>query len=426
MALKNCKNVDVNRYELEISVDGAAFEKAINEVFKKQARKINIHGFRPGKAPRHIIEKLYGADVFYDEAMEKLYPEALDEAIKEAELKIINDKIGLEVVEAGKDGFTFKATVTTYPEVSIGEYKGLKFAPKSTEVTDELIDEEINKVRDRNSRLITVEDRVAQAGDITVIDFEGFKDGVAFEGGKAENFNLTLGSGQFIPGFEEQLVGHKTGEEFSINVKFPEEYQAEELAGADAEFKIKLHEIKCKELPELDDEFVKDVSEKDTVDEYKAELKEKIAERLAKEADRAKESQLCEQLVDLINADIPEAMFNNRVDAMINETSARIQSQGLDFNTYLQYTGMTVDQLKEQYMDQAKADVKLNLAVAKIAELENTEATDEDVEAEYTKLSEAYGVEIDKVKLYFPRTDLEENIKLDKAMNIVLDSAVEK
>ena len=280
MSLKESKKAEqANTYELVVNVDGETFEKAINAVYKRQVKNISIQGFRKGKAPRKVVEKMYGSEVFYEDAMQDCYPDALYEAAKEAEVKIVKVE-SLEAVEAGKDGFTFKATIIVEPEMEIKDYLGIEVTKKSTEVTDELVDEEIEKVRDRNSRMVTVEDRAAQDGDVAVIDFEGFVDGEAFEGGKAENYNLKLGSGNFIPGFEEQIIGHNTDEEFSITVTFPEDYQAEELKGKEAEFKIKLHEIKAKELPEVDDDFVKDVSEKETLDEYKEELKETIAKRL--------------------------------------------------------------------------------------------------------------------------------------------------
>ncbi|MBQ1601406.1 MAG: trigger factor, partial [Ruminococcus sp.] len=279
MALKECtKKEEANAYELVVSVDGETFEKAINKVYKKEVKKINIQGFRKGKAPRRIIEKMYGTEVFYDDAMQDCYPEALYAAAEEAGVKIVAVE-SLEAIEASAEGFTFKAQVIVEPEMEIDGYKGIEIEKKSTEVTDELIEKEIEQVRERNSRLVTVEDRAAENGDTAVIDFEGFVDGEAFEGGKSEGYNLSLGSGNFIPGFEEQIVGHKAGEEFSIFVKFPEEYQAEELQGKEAEFKIVLHEIKTKELPEVDDEFVQDVSDKETLDEYKEELRETVGKR---------------------------------------------------------------------------------------------------------------------------------------------------
>ena len=330
MALKECtKKEEANSYELTVSVDGETFEKAINAVYKKQVKKINVQGFRKGKAPRRIIEKMYGTEVFYDDAMQDCYPDALYDAAKEADVKIVAVE-SLEALEAGKEGFTFKVTIVVEPTMEIKDYKGLEIEKKSTEVTDELVNEELDKVRERNSRMVTVEDRPAQNGDTAVIDFEGFVDGEAFEGGKAENYNLSLGSGNFIPGFEEQIVGHSTGEEFSINVKFPDEYQAEELKGKDAEFKINLHEIKAKELPEVDDEFVQDVSDKETVDEYKAELKETVANRLKDEAEKDVDDQIADKLIDLLEGEIPEAMFDNQANDMVRDFEMRLRSQGMD------------------------------------------------------------------------------------------------
>ena len=298
MALKeSTKKEQANSYELVVSVDADTFEKAINAVYKKQVKNISIQGFRKGKAPRKVIEKMYGSEVFYEDAMQDCYPDALYDAAKEADVKIVKVET-LEAVEAGKDGFTFKANIIVEPTMDINDYLGVEVTKKSTDVTDELVDEEIQKVRERNARIITVDDRAAQDGDIAVIDFEGFVDGEAFDGGKAENYNLKLGSNSFIPGFEEQIIGHNTDEEFSINVKFPDDYQAEELKGKDAEFKIKLHEIKTNELPEVDDDFVKDVSDKDTLDEYKAELKETIAKRLEDEAEKDIDDQIANKLME--------------------------------------------------------------------------------------------------------------------------------
>ena len=308
MSLKASNKVETNRYELEVQVDGETFEKAVAAVYRKKSKNMTVPGFRKGKAPRHINEKLYGEAIFYEDAMQELYPGALSDAAKEAQLKLVNDKIDLDVTSVGKDGFTFKAVVTVEPEVEIKDYKGIEVTKKPTDVTDEVLEEEINKVRERNSRMVTVEDRAAQDGDITVIDFEGFVDGEAFEGGKAENYNLTLGSKSFIPGFEEQIIGHKTNDEFSIKVNFPDDYQVDELKGKEAEFKIVLHEIKSRELPEFDDEFVKDVSEKETVGEYKEELKEEVAKRLQQESDTDLENQIFTKVCDMLEAEIPEAM----------------------------------------------------------------------------------------------------------------------
>lgn len=426
MSLKSTNNVETNKHELVVEVDSNTFNAAVNNVYRKEVKKINIPGFRKGKAPRAIIEKMYGEGVFYDDAIQAVYPEALADAAMEAKLDVVALE-DISVEEVGKDGLTFKAVVIVKPEVDINDYAGIKVTPKSTEVTEELINEEIEKVRDRNSRLVTVEDRPAQDGDITVIDFEGFVDGEAFEGGKAENFNLTLGSGQFIPGFEEQIVGKNTGDEFTIDVTFPEEYQAEELAGKQSQFKIKLHEIKAKELPEFDDEFVKDVSEKETVDEYKEEIKSELAERLQNESDADVENQLIEKLCELLQAEVPEAMYDNKVNDMLREFDMRLRSQGMDMNTYLQYMGMSVDAVKESYKPQAETRVKLRLALEKIAEKEGfVEVADEDLEAEYSKLAEMYNIEVERVKAAIATDDLKKDIAVEKAMDFVKESAIKE
>ncbi len=426
MALKeSTKKEQANSYELVVSVDADTFEKAVNAVYKRQVKKINIPGFRKGKAPRHMIEKMYGSEVFYEDAMQDCYPEALYEAAKEANLKIVAVE-SLEAVEAGKDGFTFKTSIIVEPEMEIKDYLGIEIEKKSTEVTDKLVDEEIEKVRDRNSRMVTVEDRPAQDGDTVVIDFEGFVDGVAFDGGKAENYNLALGSGNFIPGFEEQIVGHNTDEEFSINVKFPEEYQAEELKGKDAEFKIKLHEIKAKELPEVDDEFVKDVSDKETLDEYKEELKETLAKRLEDEAEKDVDDQIANKLMDLVEGEIPEAMYDNQANEMIRDFDMRLRSQGMSIETYMQYMGVDQNALREMYKEEAKRRVKLRLALETIAKKENIEVTEDDLNAEYDKMAENYKMEVEKVKAAVPAESLSDDLKVQKALELVKEKAVIK
>lgn len=426
MALKECtKKEEANSFELVVSVDGETFEKAINAVYKKQVKNINIQGFRKGKAPRRIIEKMYGTEVFYDDAMQDCYPDALYEAAKEADVKIVSVE-SLEAVEAGKEGFTFKAQVVVEPTMEIDNYKGIEIEKKSTEVTDELIDKEIDLVRERNSRLVTVEDRAAENGDTAVIDFEGFVDGVPFEGGKAEGYNLSLGSGNFIPGFEEQIIGHSTGEEFSINVKFPEDYQAQELKGKDAEFKINLHEIKTKELPEVDDDFVKDVSDKDTLEEYKEELKETVAKRLQDEAEKDVDDQISNKLIELVEGEIPEAMYENQANDMVRDFEMRLRSQGMDMNTYMQYMGMDVNALKGMYREDAEKRVKLRLALETIARKENIEATEADLDEEYATLAETYKMDVDKVKAAVPADSLSEDIKVRKALELVKNSAVIK
>lgn len=423
MSLKSSNKVDTNRYELEVQVDAEAFEKAVSTVYRKKVKNINVPGFRKGKAPRMIIEKMYGEEIFYEDAMQDLYPEALSQAAEEAQLKLVRDKIDLDVISVGKEGFTFKATVTVEPEVEIENYKGIEIAKKTTEVTEEILEEEIQKIRERNSRLVTVEDRPAQNGDSVVIDFEGFVDGVAFEGGKAENYTLALGSGNFIPGFEEQIVGHNTNDAFTITVTFPEDYQVDDLKSKEAQFKIVLHEIKAKELPEFDNEFIKDISEKETVEEYKEELKSEVAQRLQKESEQDVENQLTTKLTELLKAEIPEAMYENTVDDMLREFDMRLRSQGMDMQTYMQYMGMDKDGLRAMYRPQAEQRVKLRLALDKIAQLENLTADDAAVEAEYERMAESYKMPVEKIKNIVSAADIAKDLAVEKAMNLVKDSA---
>lgn len=426
MTLKSSNKVETNRYELVIEIDGETFMKAVEAVYKRQSKNITLPGFRKGKAPRRLIEKEYGEGVFYEDAIKDLYPAAIVEASEEAGLEIVRDHVDLDVENAGKDGLVLKAVITVEPEVSIKDYKGIEYTPTSLEVTDEDMEEEIKKVQKRNGRLVTVEDRAAEKDDVTVIDFKGFLDGEAFEGGSAENYSLTIGSGAFIPGFEEQIIGHKTGEEFTIDVTFPEDYQAEELKGKAVQFEIKLHEIKKHELPELDDEFVKDVSEFDTVDEYKADLRTKLEEARKKEAENNKEAQIAEKLCELLEAEIPEAMFENRIDGIIDEFSMNLRSQGLDINTYMQYTGLTEEKLRDTYRDRAESQVKVGLALRKIAELEGLKASEEDIENKYNELAESYKVDVSRVKAAFAAKDIAKDIESERAMNFVKKNAVEK
>ena len=425
MALKSSNLTQTNTYEVEVEVDGKTFMEAVAKVFKKQAKKISVPGFRKGKAPRAIIEKIYGEDVFYDDAMQDCYPEALDAACNEAGLKVVA-VTGLEATQVSKEGFTFKATVVVEPEIEIKDYDGIEVEKLSTEVTEEMIDEEIDRVRERNSRMVTVEDRAAENGDTVVIDFEGFCDGEAFEGGKAEEYNLELGSGNFIPGFEEQIVGHNSGDEFTIDVKFPEEYQAENLKGKDAQFKIKLHEIKKKELPEVDDDFVKDVSEKDTVAEYRDELKEQIAKRLEGASERDLDDKLTNAIIEKVEGEIPDQMVDNEAQNMIREMDMRLRQQGMDFNTYMKYTGMDQNAVLEMNKPEALRRIKMRLALEKIAELEKIEPTDEEIEEEYKKMAEMYNMEADKVKEIIPVDSVKEDLSVQLAMKHIKDNAVIK
>ena len=426
MALKSSNKVETNVYELEITVDAETFTEACKKAYMKQRKSIQIPGFRKGKATQGMIEKVYGEGAFYEEALEIVYPEAVGSAFDEAGLKVIDQPTDVEFPVMNKqDGVVIKMKVTTYPEVKLGEYKSLKGKMLDTEATDEDVENELKSMQDRNSRLVTVEDRESQMGDTCDIDFEGFVDGVAFEGGKGENYPLELGSNSFIPGFEEQVAGHKSGEEFDVNVTFPEQYEAS-LAGKDAVFKCKINEIKTKELPELDDEFAKDVSEFDTLDELKADLKKQISERKEANAKTDYENQLIEQVVENMEVEIPECMNKQKCDEMIQDYSYRLQMQGLDLNTYLQYLGQTMEQFREQFMDGAKQQVKVKLALDAIVKAENIEATEEEIAEEIAKLAEQYNMEADKIKAAVPQEQLTDDIVTRKAVDFVVDNSVKE
>ena len=424
MALKQANKVETNRVELEIEVGAEAFEQAVSAAYRKNVSKMNIPGFRKGKAPRAYVEKIYGEGVFYEDAVNALYPSALEEAITQSGYEYVEDKVDLDVVSVGKEGLCFKAVITVKPEVEVTEYKGLKAAKKSTSVKETEVKEALEQLQDRNSRLVTVEDRVAQNGDTVVFDFDGYVDDKAFDGGKAENHSLVLGSGQFIPGFEEQIVGKKTGEEFDVDVTFPEDYHATELAGKPAVFKCKLHEIKVKELPELNDDFAKDCSEFDTLEELKADTKEKIKKQKERAANEAFETELMDQLITNLKGEIPEAMYENRVNESVRDFDYRLQSQGLNLNTYLQYTGMDMDAFRKGFREQAEKSVKLRLALEKIAQLENIEPTAEEIEAEFAKFAEQYKMEVEQIKSMIPEGELTKDLAVGKAMELVKSAAV--
>ncbi len=426
MSLKTSSKIETNRYELEVEIDAQAFEKAVNKAFLKNVKKISIPGFRKGKAPRAFIEKYYGENVFYEDAVNNVYPKALEEAIDEAGLDVINDKIDFDVLKIGKDGFAFKAVVTVKPEVEIENYKGIEVEHKPVEVTDEDVNKEIEKVRERNSRIITVSDRNSQNGDIVVFDFKGFVDGEAFPGGEAENYSLTLGSGQFIPGFEDQMIGHKENDEFDVNVTFPEEYQEKTLAGKPAVFKIKLHEIKNRELPELDDEFVKDVSEFDTLDEYKESIKKQLFDLKKREADMDADDQMIDKTIALLKAEIPEAMFENKVNEIIHEFAHKLQAQGLSLDTYMKYTGMDEKTFKNQFRPQAEKQVKLRLALDKIAEIEGLKATPEELEERYKSFAENYKMDVEKIKEIINEKDLTLDMAAEKAVDFLREHCIKK
>lgn len=423
--LKEFKKKETNRYELDITVDAEKFADAVKKAYAQNGKKINVPGFRRGKAPMSIIEKYYGESVFYEDALNILYPEAVQSAIEESKLDYVDDKIDFDLVSIGKDtGVEFKIVITVKPEVEIDGYKGLKAEKVKAVVTDEEIDEEVARIADRNSRMVTVEDRAAAKDDTVVIDFDGYVDGKAFEGGKGESYSLLLGSNSFIPGFEDQIIGHNTGDEFDVNVTFPDDYHAKELAGKLAVFKVKVHEIKVKEMPTIDDEFAKDVSEFDTLADYKADLKKKALERKEKQAEADVENQLVEQLVGLVKAEIPQAMIERRAEQSVEEFAYRLQSQGMDMKTYLKYMGGSIDDFKKTFLPQAENQVKIRLALEKIVELEKIELSKEDIDAEYEKLAKDYGMESDKVKDAIPEKALSEDLVVTKAMDLVKANAV--
>ena len=424
MALKQANKVETNRVELEIEVGAEAFAAAVSAAYRKNVGKINVPGFRKGKAPRAIVEKMYGTGVFYEDAINDLYPTALDEAIRESGYEYVEDKIDLDVISVGPEGLCFKAVITVKPEIELAEYKGLKAKKKAVSVKEDEVKAELEKLQDRNSRLVTVEDRAAAEGDTVVFDFDGYVDGVAFEGGKAENHTLVLGSGQFIPGFEDQIVGKKPEEAFDVEVTFPEEYHAAELAGKPAVFKCLLHEIKVKELPELNDDFAKDCSEFDTLDELKADTKAKIKAQKERAADEAFETELMDQLCAAVQGEIPEAMYENRINENVQDFGYRLQMQGLDLDTYLKYTGMDMAAFRAGFHEQAEKSVKVRLALEKVAALEGIAPSDEDVEAEFKKYAEQYSMEVEKIKSLIPEASLRGDLAVGKAMELVKANAV--
>ena len=422
MAIK-AKQLEKNKYEFSFTIEKPVFDAEIEKVYRKNAPKMNIPGFRRGKAPRHIIEKMYGSAVFYDEALDNLLPEAYEKALGETKLDAVS-RPELDIVSIDDNGVCLKAAVWVKPEVEISEYKGLSVDREAVNVTEEDILKEIDLTRERNARMLTVEDRAAADGDTAVIDFEGFVDGVAFEGGKGENYSLRLGSGSFIPGFEDQVIGHKPGEEFDINVTFPEEYGAENLAGKAAVFKIKLHEIKVKELPELDDEFVKDVSEFNTVDEYKEDVKKHLTERREAQEDNKVENALIKALLENTTVDIPRCMIDNEIDGYVRDYEYRLRSQGGNLDMYFKYTGMTMEQLRENFKADAEKQVKTRLALGKVAKAEKLKALKKDLDAEYKKIASGYNVDVETVKTSIPAESISEDIVLRKAVDFIKENAV--
>lgn len=420
------EKLENNTAKLTIEVAAEEVEKAIEKAYQKSKNKFNVPGFRKGKVPRNMIEKMYGVAVFYEDAVNSMIPDAYAEAATESGLEIVaRPEIDVVQIEEGKP-FIFTAEVVLKPEVELGKYKGIETAKADVDVTDEEVQAELDKVLDQNARLVPVEDRSVENGDQTVIDFEGFVDGVAFEGGKGDDYPLTIGSHSFIDTFEEQLIGKNIGEEAEVNVTFPEEYHAKELAGKPAMFKVTVKEIKVKELPELDDDFAQDVSEFDTLDEYKADIKKNLEETKKQEAERAKESEVIKAIVEDAKMDIPEKMILTQAQQMVEEFAQRIQSQGLSFEQYIQYTGSTVDDMVEQIKPQAVERIQSRLVLEAIVKAENIEVSDEEFEAELENMSKMYNMELEQVKNIITGSEadtVKKDIAVQKAVKLVVEAA---
>ena len=422
MSLKNTEQLGKNQYKVTFDADRATFDEAVTKVYRKASRNITVPGFRKGKAPRAIIEKMYGKEIFFEDAVNEIIPSAYEDAMKDFDKTVVSrPEFNVETID--ENGVTLTATFYVKPDVEIKDYLGIPVTREVATVSAKEVNEEIERVRQRNSRMIEITDRPAQDGDVANIDYSGSVDGVPFDGGSAQGHDLKLGSGQFIPGFEEQVAGHSIGDEFDVNVKFPEEYHAKELAGKDAVFKCKLNGIKFNELPELDDEFARDVSEFDTLAEYKKDIKAKLEERNNKAADAKMEEEIVAALIEKVEADIPEAMFENETENFIRDYDTRLRMQGLDLNTYFKYTGMDLEALKKQMRPDAERQVKARLAFEKIAELEKLTASDEEIDEEYKRLAGIYGMEEDKVREAVEKDALAEDIKVKKASDLVREKA---
>ena len=422
MNLISCEKLEKSMVELQFSIDAETFKAAVNNAFKREGKKYAIPGFRKGKAPRHMIEKMYGSDIFHYDAVNDLFPEAYEAAVKEAKIDVVGRPDPEVVSMSEADGVVLKVKVAVKPEVELGEYAGLTVTKEAKNVNEADVDAEVKRMQDRNGRLLTREG-AAENGDTVDIDFEGFVDGKAFEGGKAEHYSLVLGSGSFIPGFEDQVVGHSAGEEFDVNVKFPEEYGAAELAGKDATFKIKLHEVKYKELPALDDDFAKDVSEYDTLDELKDSIRNNIKTNLDKQAEQKVENDLMDQVIANMKADIPDAMVDSRIDELVQDFEYRISQQGLKLTDYLKYMGMNIEQFRAQFKEQADKQVKMRLAMEAIVAKEGITASDEEFEEEVKRIADAYKMEADKVKSIVDAAAVKADLAINKAIDFVKEKA---
>ena len=421
MSVKNCEKLEKSMVALTVEVGAADFEAAVEKAYKKQRGQIRVPGFRPGKAPRKMIEAMFGAQVFYEEAVNIALPDAYEEAVKEQELQVVGYP-QVELLDVGKEGFSFKATVAVFPEMTLGQYKGLEAPRAEAKVTDEDVDARLKEMAERNSRMVSV-DRAVEKGDIANINFEGFLDGEPFDGGKGEDHDLEIGSGSFVPGFEDQIIGMKAEEEKDIDITFPEDYHAD-LAGKAVVFHVKVNAVKVKEVPAIDDEFAKDVSEFDTLDELKADVRGKITAEREEAAGRAFEDILMGKVADGLTGEIPDAMVEAQAQRFVDNFRMQIQSQGLPFDKYLEMTNMDVDSLLEQAKEPAARQVKMDLAVGAIIKAEGLEATDEDVDAEYEKMAKQYGMEAEEIKKYMDAEVIREQVLRDKAIRVVVDSAV--
>ena len=422
MNLVKSEKLEKSMHELQFSVDAETFKAAIEKAYKREGKKYNVPGFRKGHAPRAVIEKMYGADIFHYDAINDLFPEAYEAAVVESGIQPVSRPEADVVSESLEDGVVLKVTVAVKPEIKVGNYTGLKATKKVNTVDDADVEAELVRMQNRNGRIITREGK-AENGDTVDMDFEGFVDGVAFEGGKAEHYSLVLGSGSFIPGFEDQLIGHEAGEEFDVNVTFPEEYQAKELAGKPAVFKIKLHEVKTKELPALDDEFAKDVSEYDTLDELKASIRKGMEEQNEKQAALAGENDLVDQVIATIEGDIPEAMYEARMDEAVRDFEYRLAQQGLKLDMYLQYMGQTMESFRASFREQAEKQVKIRLALEAVAAAEQIVASDEELEAELQRVADNYKMELAKVKELVNADEVKKDLAVNKAIDFIRDHA---
>lgn len=424
MSLKSTNKTDVNTTELLISIDAETFENAVEKAYQRQKKNIQLPGFRKGKVSRKLAEREFGEGCFYEDAINSLLGPELDAAVTEAKLELV-DRPSVEVLSIDKaEGVEIKAVCVTKPEIEISDYKGIKAAKTVKEITDEDVNAQIEIIRKKNARIVSVDDRAAQMGDEVIIDFEGFFGDEAFEGGKGEDHPLRLGSGQFIPGFEDQVAGHSIGDKFDVTVTFPEDYQMTEYAGKEAVFKCELKSISYEELPEINDDLVKDATEFDTVDEYKADIRTKLEEAAVKQADNEFESAVLNTLIEKVDAPIPNCMFEQRIDAIMRSFEQQLQQQGMDLKLYFQYTGTDMDSLRETYRERAVNEVKLRLALEKIAEIENLEVSEEEINNSLSEIAAANGMDVDTVKRFIPINEYTTDMRVQKAVDLVKENAV--